>query len=124
VCRWRCVLRTHRRALADTDADAVSRGVRGEGDVADERSPHGISVPGGARPIGSAGLLEGLWASGVGQCQLPGGVGLESGLGFRDDGQFGLPSLFEAAGDEPVLRFTQLEGTLRAGGLVAGALDS
>jgi hypothetical protein len=51
-------------------------------------------------------------------------VGLESGLGFRDDGHFGLPSLFEAAGDEPVLRFTQLEGTLRAGGLVAGPLDS
>ena len=44
-------------------------------------------------------------------------------LGFGERGEFGLPPGFEAAGDEPVLRFDGVEGAFGPVGFVAGAFD-
>jgi len=53
---------------------------------------------------------ESVQVRGVWQRRPLCGLGLESGFGFGDGGQLGLPALLKAAGDEPVLRFAQVEG--------------
>ena len=44
----------------------------------------------------------------------------QGGFGLGHGGELGFPPLFEAAGNEPVFWFAQVEGTLGAGGLIAG----
>jgi hypothetical protein len=41
-------------------------------------------------------------------------LGFERGFGFGDDDQLGSPSLLEAAGNEAVLGFAEIEGALCA----------